>query len=202
VRCSVTPDAYLHDLAVELRKGKRSGFTGKKLEKHLEKAHRRLRRQRQQVRVHFWIEPATVKDHAFLRKKLKSHVDVEGEGRVRTVSEGKPKPRFDPWQIIQGASLKKFTLARFEKLEFDVMIQKKSKELCSVRLVGLMHYFEAQKRSRYETKGINVSARQISLGTIRDMQVDPIAFELAPATWELPPLPNELVPWVKKFLQD
>ncbi len=202
ITATVIPDLYLFGLAKALDTAKKNGWSSSKITEHMNSEHKKLKRDKNRVRVRVEISASGRKDHLFLQKKLKSHVKVKGDGKVVGASDGDPKPRFDKWQIIQGASMKDYTLARFDTIAFEITIQKKSDEMCTLQLVDFLHYVEAPKKSEYETKGINVGARQISLGTIRDMVVDPIAIELAPATWKLPPLPEELEGWKKKLESD
>lgn len=190
VSATVVPDLRAYTIAKELRTAHRNGWDSLKIESHLKKEGRKLSKLKNRFRVRFSIEPEGRKDHVFLQAKLKKHVKVEGDGKIKEVSAGKPAPRYNKWQIIQGASIKRFTLAKIDSLSFDVTVEQKKQEACTVSLVQLMHYFEAPKKSQYQATGINASARQISLGNIADMAVDPIYVELAPATWDAPELPE------------
>ena len=192
IQVSVVPNLRLYAIAKDLETAARNGWSDDKTNAHLKKQSRKYDKLDQRMKVFLHLENQGSKDHLFLRKKTKSHVKVRGAARVKEVTEGAPKPRFHKWQIIQGASLKKFTLARFEELKFTVTVEKKSNELTTIELRDLMHYFEAPRRNEYETVGIHLGARQISLGDIKTMFLEPIAIELAPATWEEPRLPEKL----------
>lgn len=196
VTASVIPDLRTYSVAKELRTALRNGWDQTKIDAHLKKQERKLNKLAKRFRVRISIEPDSAKDHVFLQQKLKKHLDTEGDGKIKEVTDGKPTPRYAKWQIIQGPSMKKFTLAKFQRLTFDVTIEQKSSELCTLSIEKLMHYYDAPKKSVYEAIGINVGARQISLGNIADMAVDPIQIELAPATWKAPKVPEA----VKKAL--
>jgi len=200
ITTTIIPDLYLYGLAKCLDEAKRGGLSPEKVGERMRAEHKKLKKLKEQrILIRIEIEPASPMNHLFLQKKTESHVQVDGEGKVWSATEGAPAPRFEKWQIIQGASMKNFNLARFEKLRFDVEIRKKNTEVCRLQLIELLHYHELPRRSEYETKGINVGARQISLHTIRDMALDPISIELAPATWKPPAPPAELEEWRKQL---
>ena len=200
ITSTVVPDVQLYTLALALQEAKKNGWGDEKIEESMRTELKKLKKVKEnRILVRIEISPDTPQDHLFLQKKLKSHLDVDGEGKVSDTTDGEPPPRFDKWQIIQGASMKSFTLARFERLEFEVELRKKTTEVCRLRLVEFLRYHEVPRKSIYETKGINPEARQISLGTIRDLAVDPISIEIAPAVWKPPILPEELEAWQKKL---
>ena len=192
IQVSVIPNLRLYAFAKDLETAEKNGWSPEKTNAHLKKQSRRHRKLENRMKVLLRLENDGSKDHLFLRKKLKSHIKVSGAGKAREVTEGTPKPRFEKWQIIQGASLKKFTLARFEELQFSTTIEKKSDEVTTLELRDLLHYYEAPRRNEYETVGIHLGARQISLGDMKTMFLDPIRIEFTPATWKEPPLPEKL----------
>lgn len=199
IQTSFIPDLHLHALALALDEAKKSGLSPEKTEEKLRAESKKQKKKEQRILVRISIEPARRNSHLFLQKKAEKHVKVDGEGKVADATEGDPAPRFDAWKIIQGASMKNYTLARCERLRFQVEVRKKGNDLCRLQLVDLLCYTETPKKSEYETKGIHIEARQISLGSIRDMSVDPISIELAPAIWKPPAPPAELAEWLVKL---
>ncbi len=190
ITASVIPDLRAYTVAKEIRTALRNGWDQTKIDAHLKKKSREFSKLSRRFRVRISIEPNTPKNHVFLQQKLKGHLDTKGDGKIKEISDGTPAPRYDKWKIIQGPSMRNFTLAKIQTLTFDVTIEQKASELCTLSLEKLMHYVEKPKKSVYETIGINVGARQISLGNIADMAIDPILIELAPATWKAPLVPE------------
>jgi len=197
VEISLVPDLYRYEMAKAIDRGQKNGWSGEKLAKYLRKEEKRARKLSDRMKIRVKLERASSKDHLFLSKKLKSHVKIGGGGRLRSTSDGVPKPRFERWQIIQGASMKKFTLFYFKKFSFEVEVsRKKDGGVIEFSLVDLKHYFEIEQKSRYVAKGINAGARQIGLGSIQDMYLLPVNFQFSPATWKLPEEPEELQRWI------
>ena len=199
IEISVIPDLFRYEMAKAISQGQKNGWSDGKLESFLRREEKRARKLSDRMRFLVKLKRPGSKDHLFLSKKLKSHVKVSGGGKLRSTSVGVPKPRFERWQIIQGASIKRFNLSYFKELSFEIEVsRKKSGGAIDLSLVDLMHYFEIQQKSRYVAKGINVGARQVSLGSIQDMFLSPVKFQFTPATWKLPEEPEELKRWVSK----
>lgn len=193
IQLRVLPDLYRYDMAVGIEALQKTGAKGDKLRDKLEDLHKQHKKKKDRIGVIFTIRNFSSSRHLFLQAPLDKHVDVkEKSGKVKSIRDAEPDPKFARWTVFAGAGQKKCKLCYFDELTFMVEIQVKDKtEPLTVQFEKLLRYQETEKRSPYAKGGINKDSRQVTVGSFENLQFPTIEKTLYPGTWELPEEPAE-----------
>ncbi|MCA8961839.1 MAG: hypothetical protein KDC38_15045 [Planctomycetes bacterium] len=192
VTISVIPDLFIYEMAVGLEEIHKMAYTGDRLESEVKKLYAKAKKQRGNAAFHVKFVDGAHDVYFFLSNKIDKHVKVSGGARkTGKVTEMKPDYRFITWTVMQGAASRKLKMMRYEELEFVFPIKMaKEAEPVEIQFENLVRYHDLPKKSEYEYKGINLDAKQISLGNFKDLEHQPFGKTFYPGKWKLPKAPE------------
>lgn len=188
---AVIPDLYLYEMAKGFEELAKSGYTGDRLQKELEKLHKDAKKKQGFYGLRVRMERTRSDVQFFLQNKVEKHCDTSKEVKIRDVEDIKPEPQYLTWTLFAGASTRKMKLAAVDELSFLVEIDpKKAGEPFEFEITDLVRFKEPVKKSEYDRRGINKGARQVMVAHFENLAFPKITTKFYPAKWKLPKPPE------------
>ncbi len=180
------PDAHRFLLAEDYKRLTKAKRTGIYLWRELGSLNSRYKKLKGQSLLRFGISGGS---NHFVMNSLGELIRLKSRSAKKiTVLQVKPKLQFQTWKIFQSPTVHQRSLAPLKTLSVDVLIAWKGtkRESLQIWISGIVS--QAQSRDRHDS--INTRKRQISCKDFQSLVVPPITFQLEPARWILPELPD------------